>query len=389
MKVLYHRTDFYGANIEGGVFTLINGFASGAQALGHRVAIASSGYMTPLEGVPFYYLPYGKLLRNLPEILHIPYNHRVVRLLENVIQKESPDFIYQRHSAFNYSPFLIQKRYGLPVILQCDGPEYWVKKHWGKAYLEDILRWSEEIALHSASALTVISTVLRDIFIDMGIPSEKIIVNTNGVDPERFAPTVSGSALREEYGLQSKFVIGFVGTFGVWHGVPVLAESLRETLRRIPHAHCLLVGDGALRPEVEAIIKRDGLGEHITITGLVPHHRIPAYMAACDVLVSPTVQNTDGSEFFGSPTKLFEYMAMQKPVVASGVGQIASVINHGRNGLLVPERTPLALAEAFEQIADDTVQASSLALNARNDVLAYYTWSVNAERVFDRAQHLV
>ncbi len=283
----------------------------------------------------------------------------------------------------------MHKRYGLPIILQCDGPEYWVKKHWGKAYLTGILRQAEDIALHSAGALTVISRVLRDIFVDMGVPSEKIIVNTNGVDPERFSPNISGVALREKLGLHEAFIIGFVGTFGVWHGVEVLASAMKETLRRIPHAHLLLVGDGAMRPDVERIITADGIGGHVTITGLVPHDSIPEYMALCDVLVSPTVQNTDGSEFFGSPTKLFEYMAMQKPIVASGIGQIAHVLREGDNGILVPERSPSALANAFARIVEEPMQARTMAEHARADVLAHYTWSENARRVFDEGRTLL
>jgi glycosyltransferase involved in cell wall biosynthesis len=85
----------------------------------------------------------------------------------------------------------------------------------------------------------------------------------------------------------------------------------------------------------------------------VPQEEGPAYLAACDVLVATHVPNPDGSKFFGSPTKLFEYMATGRGIVASRLGQIAEVLEHGRTALLTEPGSPDALAEALARMVHD------------------------------------
>jgi glycosyltransferase involved in cell wall biosynthesis len=125
-----------------------------------------------------------------------------------------------------------------------------------------------------------------------------------------------------------------------------------------------------------------------TFTGRIAHDRVPAYLDACDLLVAPHVPAADGSEFFGSPTKLFEYLAMMRPVVASRLGQIASVIVDGENGLLVEPNDPVALARAIERLANDESLRARLGAAARQTVIERYTWQHNAARVFDQVAKL-
>src|SRR5207302_846103 len=120
-----------------------------------------------------------------------------------------------------------------------------------------------------------------------------------------------------------------------------------------------------------------------TFTGRIPHDDVAAYLDACEILVAPHVPATDGSEFFGSPTKLFEYMAMAKPVIASRLGQIAEVIRDGENGLLIEPGDAVALARAIERLTGDQSLRERLGVRARQTVVAQYTWHHNAARIFD------
>jgi glycosyltransferase involved in cell wall biosynthesis len=110
---------------------------------------------------------------------------------------------------------------------------------------------------------------------------------------------------------------------------------------------------------------------------------VPAYLDACDILAAPNVRSGDGSEFFGSPTKLFEYLSMAKPVVASRLGQIADVIVHGSNGLLVEPGDADSLALAIEKLARDGLLRARLGSAARQTVIERFTWKLNASRVFE------
>jgi glycosyltransferase involved in cell wall biosynthesis len=207
------------------------------------------------------------------------------------------------------------------------------------------------------------------------------VVNPNGVDPEQFRPDLDGTGVRRRFGLDASIVVGFSGTFGVGHGIPTLADVLARVAEARPHARWLLIGDGPLRHLVDDAVARHGLAERVTLPGLIPHAEMPAYLAACDILVSPHGRQADGGEFFGSPTKLFEYMAAGRPIVASAVGQIAEALVDEQSALLVPPEDPDALCAAIVRLVDDACLRRRLAQAARQAAEAQHTWRQNAERV--------
>jgi glycosyltransferase involved in cell wall biosynthesis len=102
------------------------------------------------------------------------------------------------------------------------------------------------------------------------------------------------------------------------------------------------------------------------------------------VLVSPHGRQADGGEFFGSPTKLFEYMAAGRPIVASAVGQIAETLQNDETALLVPPDDPMALCQAIVRLVDDPDLRARLAAAARRSAEEHHTWRQNAERLLGR-----
>jgi len=217
------------------------------------------------------------------------------------------------------------------------------------------------------------------------VPEERILVNPNAVDPEWFHPNCGGAKLRKDLGLRSgDVVVGFVGTFSYWHGVGVLEQAIRSLLEAQPAGgplKFLLVGDGLLAAQLRNALDpytRHGL---VTFTGAVPHRSVRAYLDVADILVSPHVPMPGGSPFFGSPTKLFEYMAMGKAIAASALDQIADVLEHGRTALLVRPGDPGELVDAIQRLAADAQLRIELGRKAREAVLARHTWRQNASRV--------
>ncbi|MGH2568866.1 MAG: glycosyltransferase family 4 protein [Bacteroidota bacterium] len=386
---MFLRTDYYGQLNVGGSFSHTKGFLEGLRAIGHNYVIVSSSPLPGMEDAVAYRIPYSRLFQNLPEVLSIAYNSRVIRRVREIIRREQPNFIYHRHSEFNYSSAVLARRFGIPLVLECNGSEVWVKKNWGKAYFEGILKRAEELQFLAADVITVVSDVMKTDLVRLGVDEKKILVNPNGVDPDRFHPDVDGSHVRRQYKLEEKTVAGFVGTFGAWHGVEVLARAIKPTVEKNRLVHFLVIGDGALRSEVERIIREDNVGEYVTLTGSVAHSDIPRYLSACDILLSPHVHNADGTQFFGSPTKLFEYMAMAKPIIASGVGQIGDVIRDGVNGLMMKERDHIDLAEKILALCNNAMLRDRLGAAARTDAVQHYSWRQNAQRVVDAVQLLL
>jgi len=119
----------------------------------------------------------------------------------------------------------------------------------------------------------------------------------------------------------------------------------------------------------------------VTFTGATPHKSVRTYLDAADILVSPHVPMPGGIPFFGSPTKLFEYMAMGKAIVASALDQIAEVLEDGRTALLVKPGDPGEVVEAIKRLAADEQLCIELGRNARETALERHTWRQNAKRV--------
>jgi len=269
----------------------------------------------------------------------------------------------------------------LPLVLEFNSSELWKGQHWGGLHLARAAALVERINLRAADRVVVVSHVLRDQLITAGVRTDKIVVNPNGVDPQQFRPDFEGTDMRRRLGLDSSIVVGFSGTFGEWHGIPTLADVLARVAAARPQVHWLLIGDGPLRRLVDAAVEQHSLAERVSLPGLVPHAEMPAYLAACDILVSPHSRQADGGEFFGSPTKLFEYMAAGRPIVASAVGQIAEALIDQQSALLVPPDDPDALCTAIVRLVDDACLRVRLAQAARQAAELRHTWRQNAERV--------
>jgi glycosyltransferase involved in cell wall biosynthesis len=295
--------------------------------------------------------------------------------------------VYQRSSVLNYAGILVARWLGVPFVLEYNGSEVWAQRHWGRPLRQEALAAEiERLNLRAADFVVVVSAPLHDEVIRLGVGRRRVIVNPNGVDPERYAPDVDGAAVRARRGIAaSDLVVGFIGTFGRWHGAEVLVDAIAHLVADGParraRLRVLLVGDGVTMPEVMRRIAAHGLEDVVVRTGLVPQADGPAHLAACDILVSPHVPNPDGTPFFGSPTKLFEYMAMGRPIVASELGQIGDVIDHEATGLLVPPGDVLALASAIARLLDDPALRARLGAAARVKAVARHTWDAHVARL--------
>lgn len=383
LKGLFWRSDFYGAYTDGGMSSMHNGILNGLLQLGHKAVFASSGRMKLPQDIPVYFIPHSKFLWNLPEVLNLPYNRKVTNELTKIIEREKPDFLYQHHADFNYSGTILKKKLGLPFFLQCESVQFWIKEKWGKIYLKKLLRDIEEIQWDQSDAIFVISEEVKRHIVSFGVDENKIYVNSSSVNPDVFHPDIDGSVIRKKYNLCDKFVIGFTGTFAPWHGVEILAESVKIITNSIKNAIVFFVGDGMLRPKIEEILKRDNVENKAIITGMQPFELMPEFIAACDVVVSPCVQTDESTEFFNSPIKLFEYLGMGKPIVASNVGQQSYVIQNEVNGIHCNQKSPEDLAEGIIKLYKNPDLSNKISIQARKDAVEKYNWINNSKRIID------
>jgi glycosyltransferase involved in cell wall biosynthesis len=292
------------------------------------------------------------------------------------------DAIYQRHTRFSLCGAVLARRTGHPLFLEYNGSEQFVGRYWNPTPFQRRLAACEAAALAAATRIFVVSQVDRDDLIERGVPPARIVLNPNGVDVQRFAQG-GGDVVRKKWGIEgSEFVIGFLGTFGPWHGAPLLARAFGDLAQGLPTARLLLVGHGPEADATKRELAERGVAHRATFVGRVTPAEVPAYLDVCDVLVSPHVPLPDGVEFFGSPTKLYEYMAAGKAIVASDLGQIGDVLTHGETALLVRPGDSDELTAALQLVAEDSSLRAELGENARAAAEGH-TWRANARRVID------
>ena len=283
---------------------------------------------------------------NTPRVFGLPFErsqytlHRMmVKQLKNPARR--PAFIYQRMSALNYAGVSLARTWRVPLVLEYNGSEVWIAANWRRSFRDPELASSvEDACLRHADLVVAVSEVLADELVSRGVPKERIVWYPNCVDPAVFTPEryshADSARLRHSLGLApDAVVVTFIGTFGQWHGVEVFARAIRRLVdhhrnwQETSRVRFLLVGDGPKMAEVRQALSDEPYASFVTLTGLVPQADSPRYLALSDVVTSPHVPNTDGSRFFGSPTKLFEYMAMAKPIVASDLEQLGVILQAG------------------------------------------------------------
>ncbi|MGH9203034.1 MAG: glycosyltransferase, partial [Vicinamibacterales bacterium] len=197
-------------------------------------------------------------------------------------------------------------------------------------------------------------------------------------------------------------VLSFVGTFGRWHGAEVLARAIPMVSEDVAgqKLHFLFVGDGLTAPEVRSILSDEIRRGRVTMAGPRPPDEIPMALAASDILISPHVPNPDGTPFFGSPTKLFEYMAMARPIVASDLDQVGRVLRgwtptggetEGSTplGILVEPGNVKSLAEGIETaVRLDPAERRAMGERARARAIQAFTWERHVEAILDRLRRV-
>ncbi|MCX6148693.1 MAG: glycosyltransferase family 4 protein [Candidatus Kapabacteria bacterium] len=384
LKVLIWRAEYYGALTAGGFATYYMSMSNAFLKNGLDVIFVSSGNMILPKDVDFHLIKHNKLLKNLPEVLNLPYNHKAYKKVKTIIKNEKPDFIYLQHHDFQYLSYLVKSDFDIPFFMHVDGVQSWVKKNWGKLYLNKIHYKMEKLQLQFSDHIFVPSLEIKMNLIEYGVNSNKISVDPSSVDPELFSPELYDLDLKNELGLMNHFICGFAGTFGHWHGVDTIAESIKYVKDKIPNVKFLLVGDGLFRAKVEEILKRDQTQEYCFITGMVPLSKVPNYLSICDILLTPCKSNEDNSAFFNSPIKLYEYMAMGKPIVASKIGQQAIVLKHNFTALLHKENDSEAHANAIVELYNNKDLVKKIGENARQEVEEKYDWKINAKRIVNQ-----
>ncbi|GIK75310.1 MAG: hypothetical protein BroJett021_42980 [Chloroflexota bacterium] len=287
------------------------------------------------------------------------------------------DLVYERNTLYRDGIARACQRLKLPYVLYIEADDILEHDIMGKP-ITGLLRWrarqTAQYNLNAADCVITVSEPTRlHLITHWRVPPEKILVFPNAVDVALFHPDEAvRQRVRANLGIADAPLILFVGNFYEWHDVSTLLKAFAVTVAVHPAARCVLVGDGAKRRAMEQLAAELGISNAVTFTGLLPHAEVAHMAAAADIAVVPypVLQQ----ELWLSPLKLYEYMASGAAIVASSLGQIAQVIEDGRNGLLTPPEDISAMARALCRLIDDRMLRLRLANRAREDAVQKHSW---------------
>ena len=213
--------------------------------------------------------------------------------------------------------------------------------------------------------IVVVTPAFKDHLIQhWKVPAQKVSIVENGVETDLFRPCPPVKAP----GTEGRFLIGYIGTMGMAHGLETLIAAAEQLQRTLPNAMFLLIGEGAEKERIEQLAVARGLS-NIRFLGQQPRERIPGYIAGVDVCLVMLKK----SELFKTviPTKLLEYMSCEKAVIVAVDGQARKIVEEAGAGIFVEPEDSSALAEAVHVLAADPERRRRMSISGREYIVSH------------------
>lgn len=296
------------------------------------------------------------------------------------LEEIQPDLVYERASCLQLSGVNAAAKFGVPHILEMNAPYVEERKdHFAiTSAFERRAAKIEKQQLAGTSKAVVVSHVLKNYFVNKhALPIDKFVVVPNAVDPGKVNVDEARVAeIRHMPQLRGKTIVGFVGSLFKWHGVDQLVQATKLLKETGYNVALLVVGGGAILPELQGLAKGLSIENDVVFTDSVPHTEVFNYLAAMDITVLAN------SHWYGSPVKLFEYGALAKPVIAPGNGPVREVITAEVDGLLIENE--FDLVRHLRRLINDPGLRDRLANSFHRKVMQEHTWRDNATRVLEQ-----
>lgn len=268
---------------------------------------------------------------------------------------------------------------GYKTLFEVNGlPSVELKYHYPAIEPELLAKIKEqEIAtLHLSDAVICPSRVTRDYLASLGLDRARVTVIPNGVSPSDFSP----SPLPPRAGRVP--VLLYTGTLADWQGLDILIKSLPKILEH-REVKLQLVGRGRSRQRklLAKYIRKLGLTEHVSLQPAVPHHAVPALVAAADICVAPLGLNDRNVTQGACPIKVLEYMAAGRPLLASNMPIVRELVREDVDALLFSPNDPEDLARQALALLEDVDLSKRLAESASARALARFTWRESQKKL--------
>jgi len=294
---------------------------------------------------------------------------RAVRQIEEYIQEDSVDLVHTHGYKADLYGYLAAWRCHKPMVATCHN---WVG---GTAAL-GIYNHLDRMVLKKFNALAAVSDAVAQRLRAFGVPAEKIKIIPNGIDVPAFERAEPLPLLKSE----GNTVVGVVARLDMQKGFEYLLRAARGLCTMFPDLKIVIAGEGPDRTVIEDMIRQYELQSSIILAG--QQSNMPGVYAAMDIFVLPSLNE-------GLPMTVLEAMAASKPVLATRVGAIPSVIKDGENGLLVAPKDFEGLRNAIASLLSDPERRRRLGDQAHAWVSQNYTSEAMALKYHDMYEEVL
>lgn len=230
----------------------------------------------------------------------------------------------------------------------------------------------ERLCLRAADVVITVSEEHRELFLRQGLAPEKVHFVGNTVDLESYLRLPVDQELVARY--RPWYVLEYLGKFGPERDLQTAIRALPLLRERIPNIRLLLVGDGPDVDELRGCARAEGVEELVEITGWVPFTQTASYIEACQICIVPQPSNPFIDNTI--PHKVFQYMALEKPVVCSDAKALVRIVAESRCGEIFASRSAAAFAAAVLKIHDSDFPYGA---NGRRAVELKYNWKNSSQ----------
>jgi len=221
-----------------------------------------------------------------------------------------------------------------------------------------------------ADHVVVVTPAFEDYLVrSWHVPAEKISVVENGVNTDLFSPRLD-NVLRSELAIDEKFVVSYIGTMGMAHGLDTLVEVATELRQTAPEVLFLMVGEGADKARIIQFAGSRRLS-NMRFINQQPREKVPEFISASDVCLVPLKK----TELFKTvvPTKMLEFMSCARPVILGVDGQARRILDLAAAGIFVEPQNATPLAQAIRKLATNPVLRETLGHNGRRYVVENFS----------------
>ncbi len=254
------------------------------------------------------------------------------------------------------------------------------------SFLHRALARIADFLYRQAQRIIVVTPAFEDYLVEhWRVPREKISVVENGVETQLFSPRASVD-LKKSLGLEGKFVVSYVGTMGMAHGLETILDAATNLQHADPGIVFLLVGEGAEKARIVALAKERGL-KNVQFVDQQPREKIPGYIAASDACLVLLKK----ADVFKTviPTKMLEFMSCARPVILGVQGQAQEILEEAQAGLVIEPENSSDLANAICLLNANREKCCELGGNGREYILRKFSRQRTAEKYIRELERMI